>query len=300
MTEPDHEFTGEPLEADVSGAGLRIHYLDWGPAPGPAIVFLHGGGLNAHTWDVVCDLLHRDYRCIALDLRGHGDSDWHDEGDYSLEAHADDLAAALGALALRRLVLIGMSLGGAVALTWAARHPDDLLGLVLVDMGPGGSRPAGGRRLGAFMQGPDEFASLDEVVDRALAFNPRRSPERLRRTLIRNLRQTAHGTWIWKYDRRFPGRAFDRAVPEEERRRIREERTQRLWNAARTISCPALVVRGGESDMFLDEDAERTAAAFADGRWVTIAGASHTVQSDSPAALSAVLREFIAALPDAR
>ena len=203
----------------------------------------------------------------------------------------------MATLGLHRLVLVGMSLGGAVALTYAARHPADLLGLVLVDMGPGGSRPVGGCRLGAFMQGPDEFASLEEVVERALAFNPRRSPDRLRRTLVRNLRQTAHGTWIWKYDRRFPERAFDHSLPEEERRRLREERTRRLWEAARLVTCPALVVRGGESDMFLDEDAKLTAAAFANGRWVRIAGASHTVQSDSPAALAAALREFLGALP---
>jgi pimeloyl-ACP methyl ester carboxylesterase len=290
----DYQFTTDPVEADLPGAGVQIHYLDWGPAPGPAIVFLHGGGLNAHTWDVVCDLLHAEFRCVAIDLRGHGDSDWHDEGDYSLAAHARDLRAAVTGLQLGTFVLVGMSLGGSVALTYAAEHASDLLGLVLVDMGPGGSRPAGAARLGAFMQGPAEFASVDEVIERALTFNPRRSRERLRRTIGRNLRQTAQGTWTWKYDRRFPSRAHDRSVPETERRRLLQERTRALWAAARRVACPTLVVRGGESDMFLDEDAERTAAGFADGRWVRIEGASHTVQSDAPRELAAVIRGFVA------
>jgi pimeloyl-ACP methyl ester carboxylesterase len=267
--------------------------LDWGRAPGPTILLLHGGGLNAHTWDVVCDLLHAEYRCIALDLRGHGDSQWSDDGDYSLEAHASDLSRVVSALALDPVVLVGMSLGGAVALTYAGAARSTVVGLVLVDTGPGGSRQLGRRRLGAFMQGPEEYSSVDEIIDRAIAFNPRRSRERLRRTLLQNLRRTPAGTWQWKYDRRFRPRFADPSVSAEERARLTEARSRGLWDAARAVSCPVLVVRGSESDMFLDEDAERTAAGFAHARSLAIEGASHTVQSDRPYELAAALREFI-------
>jgi esterase len=292
MADADHPFSADPVEADLLGSGVRIHYLDWGPAPGPEIVFLHGGGLNAHTWDVVCDVLHDEFRCLALDLRGHGDSEWHHEGDYSLPSYVADLEAVAGALGLRRFILVGMSLGGVVALNYAAQH-QHLLGLVMVDTGPGGSRHAGRRRLGAFMEGPSEFATIDDVVERAMAFNPRRSPERLRRTLLRNLRQTPRGTWTWKYDPRILRAGSDRAVPDDELRRRLEERSRWLWTAAGLVTCPTLVIRGGESDMFLDEDAERTVAGFADGRWVRIEGASHTVQSDKPYELASALRAFI-------
>jgi pimeloyl-ACP methyl ester carboxylesterase len=296
MSRPDHEFRAQPTDGSVDGAGLRIHYLDWGPAPAPTIVFLHGGGLNAHTWDVVCDVLRPGARCVAIDLRGHGDSDWADDGNYTLRAHAEDLEAVISALRLDRIVVVGMSLGGSVGLTYAAEHPTTVVGLVLVDVGPGGSRPDGNRRLGAFMRGPSEFASVDELVERAIAFNPRRSPERLRRTLLNNLRQTTRGTWTWKYDPRFPSRAHDPSVPREERVRLLAERRAALWAAAAAVPCPVLVVRGGASDMFLDEDAEQTAAGFADARWIRIEGASHTVQSDRPYELADALRSFVSGL----
>jgi pimeloyl-ACP methyl ester carboxylesterase len=289
----EHSFAVAPVEGRARGSGLDLHYLDWGLAPGPTLLLLHGGGLNAHTWDVVCDVLHASYRCVALDLRGHGDSEWSDDGDYSLEAHARDISAVVKALALERFVIVGMSLGGAVALTYAGAARSTVLGLVLVDTGPGGSQPLGRRRLGAFMQGPEEYSSVDELIDRAIAFNPRRSRVRLRRTLLQNLRQTPAGTWQWKYDRRFRPRFADPAVSTEERARLIEARSRGLWEAARALTCPVLVVRGSESDMFLDEDAERTVAGFARARWLAVEGASHTVQSDRPYELAAALRHFI-------
>jgi pimeloyl-ACP methyl ester carboxylesterase len=294
----EHPFTSQPLEADLAGAGVRVRYLDWGPAPGPPILFLHGGGLNAHTWDVVCDLLRQEFRCIAPDLRGHGESEWDPRGEYSLGAYADDLSAVVTALHLDRLVLVGMSLGGMVALDYAATHPAQVLALVLVDTGPGGSRATGRRRLGTFMEGPAEFASLDEVIDRALRFNPRRSRERLRRTLLNNLRQTPTGTWMWKYDPRILMLGSRHELTEEEMTRRLTERRDQLWRAAAHVACPTLIVRGGESDMFLDADAERTAEGFKTGRWVRIDGASHTVQSDRPYELAAVLLEFVHGLSD--
>src|SRR5215211_6317154 len=93
----------------------RFHYLDWGNEDAPPIVFLHGAGLTAHTWDLVCLRLRPYYRCLALDLRGHGESEWSRPLDYSLEAHAGDVAAFVGALGLVNPIVVGMSLGGGVA-----------------------------------------------------------------------------------------------------------------------------------------------------------------------------------------
>ena len=295
MAEREHRFRAEPKSIELPGKGLRIHALDWGPAPGPTVVFLHGGGLNAHTWDVVCDLLREDVRCVAIDLRGHGDSDWDREGDYSLLTHTADLQSAIATLAPDRLVLVGMSLGGLVGLSYAARHDVPPLALVMVDTGPDGSRPAGRRRLHAFMSGTDEFATVEEVIGRAMAFNPRRNRDRLRRTLLNNLRQTDRGTWTWKYDPRIRFLSTS-TLSEEEIARRWEERRRFLWEAIGLVTCPTLVVRGGQSDMFLDEDAERTAAGLDDGRWIKIEGASHTVQSDRPYELAAAIQEFVAAV----
>ena len=262
---------------------MRFHYLDWGTPGLPPVVFLHGGGLNAHTWDLVCAALRRERHCLALDQRGHGESEWSPQMDYSIESHVGDLEAFLHALKLQRVVLVGMSLGGANALAWAGKHSRRLAGLVLVDIGPE-TRSAGTRKIAAFTSDATPLDSVDQFIDRALAFNPRRNRELLRRSLLHNLRRMPDGRFMWKYDQRHRGR-FDQAAY--------ERRRQLLWSAVAKVNCPTLVVRGAESDVFHDEDAERLARALPDGRWVKVEGAGHTVQGDNPAGLLVVLREFL-------
>lgn len=273
-----------PTEGRIAGNGLQLNHLDWGTAGLPPVLFLHGRSLTAHTWDLVCLALRQQYHCLALDLRGHGNSDWSSEIDYSLDAHCSDLEAAVDALGLDRFILVGMSLGGATSLTYAGRHADRLAGLVMVDIGPE-TRTPGGQRLNNFVTGPREHDSIEDFVERAMAFNPLRRPELLRRSLVHNLRQTPSGKWAWKYDRRVNGPPTDEA---------REHRRTMLWDAVPCVSCPTLVVRGANSDIFYDEDAEKLAAALPHGSWVRIEGAGHTVQGDQPKALVDALRPFLA------
>ena len=263
---------------------MRFHYLDWGTPGRPPVLFLHGGGLNVHTWDLVCASLKPERHCLALDQRGHGDSEWSPVMDYGTESHAADLDAFVDHLRLERFVLVGMSLGGANALAWAGSHSDRLAALVLVDVGPE-VRQAGVRKIAAFTSEATPLDSVEEFVTRALAFNPRRDATLLRRSLLNNLRRMPDGKWIWKYDQRHRGRALDPAAA--------DRRRQLLWSAAAKVACPTLVVRGAESDVFHDEDAERLSAALPDGRWTKIANAGHTVQGDNPAGLLVALREFM-------
>jgi esterase len=263
---------------------MRFHYLDWGTAGQPPVVFLHGGGLNAHTWDLVCAALKRERHCLALDQRGHGESEWSPEMDYATESHAGDLDAFVGALGLERFVLVGMSLGGVNALAWAGRHSRRLAGLVLIDVGPE-IRTEGVRKIAAFTSEATPLDSVEHYVERALSFNPRRNRELLRRSLLHNLRRMPDGRWMWKYDQRHRGKAPD---PEAYARR-----RDVLWSAVDGVECPTLVVRGAQSDVFHDEDAERLAGRLRHGRWVRIEGAGHTVQGDNPAGLLVSLREFL-------
>ena len=273
-----------PEEHDVVLRGMRFHYLDWGSAGKRPILFLHGGGLTAHTWDLVCLALREDYHCLALDQRGHGDSEWSPTMDYSLEAHREDIAAFVDHLGLERFVLVGMSMGGANGLAYAGTAAGRLAALVLVDVGPE-VRTEGVRRIREFTMAVSEFDSVEHAVEPALAFNPRRDPTLLRRSLLHNLRQQPNGKWVWKYDRRHRGRLD----PEEVARR-----RAALWAAVPKVTCPTLVVRGARSDVFLDEDAERLAARLPRGEWVRIEGAGHTVQGDNPRALTAEIRAFLA------
>lgn len=289
-----HTVERSPLDRTITAGGVRIHYLEWGRAADPAVVFLHGGALTAHTWDAVCRALSVDHYCIAMDLRGHGDSDWAADGDYSLAAHARDLSALITGLPLERVVLVGMSLGGLVALTYAgAACAPGPAGLALVDTGTTEPHASGRERINALMDGPREFASVDDLIDRGLAFDPARSRERLRRSLLFNLRKTADGRWTWKYDPRFHRPFRDPAMTEAERARRATERVRDLWQAAANVACPVLVVRGDRSDMFLEADAEITARAFGRARVVTIPRAGHRVQGDNPSELAAALRHFL-------
>jgi pimeloyl-ACP methyl ester carboxylesterase len=272
-----------PAEHQVVVGRMRLRYLDWGTRGKRPVLFLHGGGLTAHTWDLVCLALRPDYRCLAPDLRGHGDSEWSPEMDYGIEAHRGDVTALIDHLGLDGLVLVGMSLGGLTALAYAGRQAARLSALVIVDVGPE-ARQEGARRIAEFLAAPAEFDSVEDVVERALAFNPRRDARLLRRSLQHNLRRLPNGKLTWKHDRRHRAH-FD--AEEWARRR------HALWDDVPRITCPTLVVRGGRSDVFHDEDAAKLAAALPRGAWVRVEDAGHTVQGDNPRALVAELRRFL-------
>jgi pimeloyl-ACP methyl ester carboxylesterase len=272
-----------PEQHRITANGLGFRYLDWGTKGKRPILFLHGGALTAHTWDLCCLALRDDYHCMALDQRGHGDSDWAPDADYSISAQREDVKGFAEAIGLDQFVLVGMSLGAINGLAYAIAYPETLSALVLIDAGPNVRRP-GSRRIRDFVNGGAEPESLEAIIERALAFNPRRDPTILRRSLMHNLRQQTDGTWIWKYDRRrFQQMGGDQHAAER----------RGLADGLARVTCPTLVVRGGESDVFHDEDAERLAAGLPNGRWVKIPKAGHTVQGDNPKDLAAALRDFL-------
>ncbi|MFB9269038.1 alpha/beta fold hydrolase [Bradyrhizobium erythrophlei] len=254
-----------------------IHTLDWGGL-GPPAVLLHGGALTARTWDFVAMALRSDFRLVALDMRGHGASEWAD--DYSITSYATDVVAVLDGLALERAHIAGMSLGGTAACEFALRHPDRTESLAMVDVI---SRPvfAATARMRAFMTGFPGAATVDEVVAMALAVSPRSDPERLRYRMRTLLKRGDDGRLVWKRDQRrptdFPAilnhlAGFEARVAE--------------------MVAPFLLVRGGESLIVTEDAARDFTARFPDGRWVTIAGAGHNVQEDNPRDLADALRAF--------
>ena len=274
-----------PGEGDIRIGGMRMHYLDWGNKEQPPIVFLHGGALTAHTWDLCCLALRDDFHCIALDQRGHGDTDWAPDGDYSIAAQLADIRGFIDHLGLDNFVLVGMSMGAINALAYAINHRDRLSHLVIIDAGPEMRRP-GSSRIRDFVNDVADAVSIEAIIERALQFNPRRDPKILRRSLMHNLRQQPDGSWRWKYDRS----RFQRLEPGDAPRRAGAGSP----TGSSAITCPTLVVRGGESDVFHDEDAERLAARLPNGALGHDPGAGHTVQGDNPKDLVAELRRFLA------
>ncbi len=265
---------------------MRFHYLDWGTAGRHPIVFLHGGGLNAHTWDVVCLMLRQNYHCLALDQRGHGDSEWEPTSDYSHDSQVGDVEGFIEKLQLKKPLLIGHSMGGFAAIGYSIRNAHKLAGLVLVDVGPELSMD-GAKRIRDFISQDRVLDSVDAFVERAMAFNPRRNPTLLRRSLLHNLRRLPNGKWTWKHDP-------NRMSPDFAQERV--QRAQQILADLHRISCPTLIMRGERSDVFTDANASKFAESLPNGRWIKIANAGHTIQGDNPAGLLDALRPFVKGL----
>jgi esterase len=265
--------------------GLRLHYLDWGNPGAEPVLFLHGGSLTARTWDLVCLALRDGYHCVAMDMRGHGDSEWPPDADYSFEAGERDISNLVDHLGWDRFALVGMSMGGLNSMQFAGDHSQRITGLVLVDVGPD-LNVDGARRIVSFTRDDREMATVEDFVARAMRFNPRRNPQLLRRSLHHNLRQLPSGSWTWKWDpRRMEDVDFDAMA----------SRHRLLWHQIRKADCPALVVRGADSDVLTAEAAALLAGALPRGHWVEVPDAGHTVQGDNPVGLVQVLRPFLAA-----
>jgi esterase len=270
-----------PRDHQIIIGSARFHYLDWG-GNGHPILFLHGGGLNAHTWDVVALMLRNRYRCIALDQRGHGDSEWSPSIDYGVDTQVGDVEGFVEALKLDNPVLVGQSMGGLNSMGYAVRHSDRMKGLVVVDVGP--EINAGGvQRIREFASTP-ELDSPDAFLDRAVQFNPLRDPTVLRRSLFYNLRQLPSGKWALKHDQRRSS---------EEASRISTAQRERLAGEVVKIACPTLIVRGALSEVLTDAAAERFAKSLKKARWVRIEKAGHNVQGDNPRGLLDVTRPFL-------
>jgi pimeloyl-ACP methyl ester carboxylesterase len=260
---------------------MRFHYLDWNTKRHP-ILFLHGGGINAHTWDAVCLMLRERYRCVALDQRGHGDSEWSPTIDYSVDTQARDVEGFIEQLHLDNPILVGQSMGGLNSMAYAVRHSATMKGLVVVDVGPE-INSAGTQRIREFSSTP-ELESLEAFLERAVKFNPLRDPRTLRRSLFYNLRQLPTGKWSLKHDQR---RASAEAA------RIASDQRERLARELSKISCPTLIVRGAKSDVLSDEAAARFARMLPQARWVRVEHAGHNVQGDNPRGLLDALASFL-------
>jgi esterase len=273
MKEPYHDRT-------LTLRGLGFHYLDWGTEGKPPFVLLHGGAQTAHSWDDFAPEARGAYHVYALDQRGHGDSEWAPDGDYSRHTQCEDVAAFVAALRLPPFVLAGLSMGGINAITYTARYPETVRALIIVDVGPE-IETRGRDNIQNFTR-IDELDSFEAFIERAHRFNPRRSLENLRQRLSHNLKQQPNGKWTWKFDQKRLGAGGRSGIGPEG-----------LWEDVRKIRCPTLIVRGGESDILTPEAAERLQAAIPNSRLTVVPGAGHSVMGDNPNGFAAAVREFL-------
>ncbi|MGX7679126.1 alpha/beta fold hydrolase [Jatrophihabitans sp. DSM 45814] len=263
------------------GTGQKVSVLVWGTAD-PELVFVHGGGQNAHTWDLVAMRLGRP--AIAVDLPGHGHSDWRPDHDYWPVENAIAIAAAIAELAPNAAAVIGMSLGGLTTIRLASTRPDLVRRAVIVDVTPGvmlqtKTMTEEQRGTTALVGGQKTFATREEMVQAAVRASPRRPAEAVRRGVIHNTKQLADGTWAWRYD--LPG---DRKGPTD---------FSYLWDDVGSIAVPVLQVRGGESVFVSDADVAEFARRAPASRSEVVPGAGHSIQSDQPNALATLIEHFV-------
>ncbi|GIW13792.1 MAG: hypothetical protein KatS3mg062_1231 [Tepidiforma sp.] len=273
------------VERTVTVNGLKLAYQEWGNPSATPVVMLHGFGVSGHMFDEFAERMQDRYWLLALDQRGHGDSDWSESGDYSREAFVEDLEGFRKALGLDRFVLVGHSMGGLNAVSYVNRYPGHVTALVLVDVGPESSKE-GVDNIIRFTRGPDEL-DFEEFVQMAHRFNPRRTLENIRERMRHRLKPTESGKWTWKFDRRF--REPDSGLTVGWRLSSDE-----LWQLFRNITVPTLLVRGAESDVLSAEVAERVAQEMPAARLVTIPGAGHSVPGDNPDAFTEAVASFLA------
>ena len=276
-------MTAQSTDCYVEANGLRFHYLDWGNPTNPPLVLLHGVGQTCHTWDLFAAAMSPHFHVMAFDQRGHGDTDWAADKDYSRRSMVKDVEGFTTALGLNRFFLTGMSMGGANSLSFTATNPDRVEALVVVDVGPRVENK-GVQNIRNFMKDFREFDSLDEAAAVIHKFNPRRPLEIIRKyTVVYNLKQLPSGKWTWKYDTYFS---------EGHRRGDIKQMQEELSQEVKKITCPTLLVKGAESDVLSLDGARLLQTAIPGSEFALVAGAGHSVMGDNPPGFEAAVREF--------
>ncbi|MYA01421.1 MAG: alpha/beta hydrolase [Chloroflexi bacterium] len=263
--------------------GLQLHYVDHGGDAEVGAVALHGFALNCHSFDEVAPALSDRLHWYALDQRGHGHSDRASElADYSRDHMAEDIRQFVENQDLDRPVVLGHSMGGMNAMTFAAQHPDLLRALVLIDVGPGVSVD-GVQQVRQFVAGPYELDSLEAWVEMTHQYYPFRSKEGIRKRLAVSLRETPEGKMAKMFDERFRQADF---------RGVADARGG-IWETARALTVPTLLLHGEKSPVLKREQAEEFADQVPVVRLVTIPEAGHSVAGDQPEAFVEAVRDFL-------
>ena len=260
--------------------GRRISSLVWGNDPAE-VVLIHGGAQNAHTWDTVALALGRPL--LAVDLPGHGHSDWRPGRDYWPHSMADDVAVAVRRLAPNAEAVVGMSLGGMTSICLAADHPELVRRLGVVDVTPGTDHEKA-EPIIAFVDGPEYFADFDEILSRTIEFNPGRSEQSLRRGVLHNAYEMDDGQWTWRYDRMRDWKVSGDAAPSFDV----------LWDKVDKVQVPITLWQGGKWSVIGDEDVAEWMRRRPDTIHIVVDGAGHSIQGDKPMEMAGLIEDLLA------
>jgi pimeloyl-ACP methyl ester carboxylesterase len=264
-----------PLDRFLTVNGMRLHLLDWGGEGRTPLVLLHGFTGHAHAWDTLSIALQPHFHVLALDQRGHGESDPAEV--YSVEAAFGDLTGIAAQLGLTTLVLIGLSMGGRNAMYFTSRRPDLVQKLVIIDIGPEISARAAAPTAGP--PEPETWDSIEHAAQHLHRANPYPGIHYYRWVVASSLRARPDGALVWAWH------------PSIKERRRPDDID--WWAVLRAITPPTLILRGAESPVLDRDVAERMAKELPRGRLVEIPRAVHTLHEDNPEAVLAALKAFL-------
>jgi pimeloyl-ACP methyl ester carboxylesterase len=280
----DHRILSLP------GDGLTLAAEAAGPADGPLVLLVHGGGQTRGSWGSALNALaERGFRAVALDQRGHGDSEWSQDAAYEPRDFGADLCHVVSALGRAPVVLVGASMGGWASMLAAPALGELVSGLVLVDVVPR-LRLEGTERIVEFMRSaPDGFPDIEAAADAVAAYLPHRPRPTLTQGLRRNLREREDGRLVWHWDPRMVhGRGWDVHARQLE-----------VEAAVTQIAVPILLIRGVLSDVVDDEGIAAMRELAPHLQVADIAGAAHTAAADNNDAFVTTVTEFVAQLHEA-
>lgn len=252
---------------------IKIAADIWGSNNQELVILLHGGGQTRHAWgDTGKKLAEAGYHSVALDLRGHGDSEWHADGDYSIRAYKDDLVSIINEIG-KPARLVGASLGGMASLVLAGDeiNSDLCTALIMVDIGIYPD-PVGSDRIVSFMlSGEKGFDSLEDVAKSISDYLPHRKKPKDLEGLKKNLRLKSDGRYYWHWDPR-----FIRRRPGSRDRRYFDLQLK----AAEKVTIPTLLIRGALSDVVTMEDVDYFLSVISHAKFVEIEKAAHMIAGD--------------------
>jgi len=271
--------TQQPTDRFITVNGLRIHYLEWGSTDRQPLIMLHGIGRVAHTFDHIAPHFSAQYHVMAVDMRGHGDSDWDPKGAYLVEDYVKDIEGLAQQLRLRNIVTWGSSTGGRVAQVFAGLHPDLVAAVISEDVGPERPREiADGMTSRLKREDEQGWASEDELFAQQKNGNPRTGEEILRAYVHYGSKRRSDDRIIWKRDPAI-GNGF---IPTE------------LWRFVREIKGPIIYILGGRSTIVPAATQQELRKTLPQAQIVTIPGAGHYPSEESTAEFLAVVDKFLA------
>jgi len=275
---------------------VSIQTREWSRRGFPCVL-LHGFGDNVSVWSHLASRIMSQLRVVAIDLRGHGNSDWDPKARYDAETFTSDLSRVVSAFDFQRAVLIGHSWGAATAIRYAAAHPGVVAALVIVDFGPELGQAGVDEVLKSFTETPRSFGSPDQYVQWLAARRPLAEFRLLGQFARYSLRHSTHGEYELRGDTALASKSeLSRLTAENGRYRFHD-----LWPALAQIKCPALVVRGAVSSVFPSDVATRMVKRTLCGSQLqTVGEAGHLVMMDNPAEFSSSVAEFLATIAPLR